>query len=253
MCGIVGFVGLLLYSVLYLGNVLAEYFLGLKYLAAYFPYFSLLALVVLVSLLVFTLARLFRGNDSHGIIDDGTGVAILLELARFIHNHDFPGTRFTFGFFGSEESGLIGSAYYYLNRDTDKNKLRVISIDMIGEKQPLSYVKGIYPLRKRRMDPGFNEQMESIAQDLDIEIKGKNFPYPGSDFGHFLLDGDCKTNWLINDSKKIHSKHDNLSNLKETLVIDALKLMVGWLLEEEERFYSHKSPAPDKAGTNLPG
>jgi uncharacterized membrane protein len=231
---IVGFFGLLLYSTLYLANVLTGIYLGLNFMALYFPFVAIFALIFLAALLIFTTARFFRGNDSHGIIDDGTGIAILLELAKFVQNHNIPGYKFTFGFFGSEESGLIGSAYYYLSRKIDKHKLHVISIDMIGEKPPLSYIKSIYPIRKRHMDPMFNEQIESIAQSFDIKIKGKSFPYPGSDFGHFFLDGECTTNWIINGSKLIHSKRDNLSILNEELVNGALKLMVAWLLQVKE-------------------
>ena len=114
----------------------------------------------------------------------------------------------------------------------DEIKPHVISIDMIGEKPPLSYVKGIFPVIKQRMDPAFNEQIVSLAQALDIKIKGRNFPYPGSDFGHFL-DGGCRANWFINRSCLIHSKRDTLRNVNQELVNDALKLMVAYLLQEK--------------------
>jgi hypothetical protein len=231
ICAMLGFIGLILISLLYLANVITASSLDLNFLELYFPFFVPFALIVLVLFEVFFLARLFRGNESHGIIDDGTGVAILLELAKFLKNHKTPGYKFTFGFFGAEESGLMGSAYHYTNHVLDRNKLHVISIDMIGERPPLSYVKGIYPIRRRQMDPTFNAEIASIARVLDIEIKGENFPYPGSDFGHFMLDGNCTTNWLINGSHLIHSKHDNLSNVNEPLVKDALKLMIAYLLQ----------------------
>ena len=230
---LVGFMGLILYSLLYLANVITGLLFELNFMALYFPIFATFALVTLALLEIYFLARLFRGNESHGIIDDGTGVAILLELAKFVKNHEIPDHKFTFGFFGAEESGLVGSAHYYINHAIDKSKLHVISIDMIGERPPLAYVKGIYPVRRLHMDPAFNTQIESIARAFDIEIKGKSFPYPGSDFGHFLLDGGCTTNWLISQSRLIHSKLDNLSNVSEELVIDALKLMVAYLLRGE--------------------
>ncbi|NIM93410.1 MAG: M28 family peptidase [Anaerolineales bacterium] len=231
VCGILGFIGLILYSLFYLINVGIDSFLEVNFLKMYFPVFVAFALVVLTCLEITLLSRIFRGNASHGMIDDGTGVAILLELAKFVKNQKIPGIKFTFGFFGAEESGLIGSAYYYMNRGFDVEKLHVISIDMIGERPPLSYVKGIYPIRRRHMDSTFNAQIASIAQTLDIETKGINFPYPGSDFGHFLLDGECTTNWFTNGSHLIHSKQDNLSNVNEALVKDALKLVVAHFLQ----------------------
>jgi putative aminopeptidase FrvX len=233
ICAILGFIGLMLYSLLYLANVITVAFFELNFIGLYFPFFAVFALVVLALIEIFFLSRTFRGNVSHGIIDDGTGIAILLELAKFLKNHIIPGYKFAFGFFGAEESGLVGSAYYYINRTVDKSKLHVISIDMIGERPPLSYVKGISLVRKLGMDAAFNAQIASIAQLFGIEIKGKNFPYPGSDFGHFLLDGECATNWLISQSHLIHSKRDNLGNVNEELVNDALKLMVAYLLQRD--------------------
>ena len=222
-CMLLGMIGFLSYSAVYLLHVVRGPFLHLD-----FPFWAGLALTTLLLLEISFVSRMFRGNASHGIIDDGTGVAILLELAQYVQEHPIPGTKFTFGFFGAEEAGLIGSAYYYLQCAASKAKPHVISIDMIGEKAPLNYVKGI-SVGRLRMGEAFNEQIASIAESLDIEIKGKRFPYPGSDFGHFLLDGEHTTNWLINKSRVIHSKKDRLGHVNQDLVDDALKLMVAYL------------------------
>jgi Zn-dependent M28 family amino/carboxypeptidase len=191
--------------------------------------------VIGVSLVLSFASRSPRGNKSHGIIDDGTGVAILLELSKFVKEHPIPGHKFIFGFYGSEESGLVGSTYDYINRDVDKSKLRVISVDMIGEKPPLAYVKRIALIKKARMDSAFNEQIVSIAEALDIKIEGKSFPYPGSDFAPFMLNGGCTANWFINRSRLIHSKNDHLGNVDEGLVNDALKLIVAYLLQKNQQ------------------
>jgi hypothetical protein len=243
ICAILGFAGFVLYSLAYLANTLTQAFLDLDFLGAYYAVFAVLALVGLIGLGIFFVARLFRGNASHGIIDDGTGVAILLELAKHLKTHEIPGVRFTFGFFGAEEAGLVGSTHYYLHREVDKSKLRVITIDMIGEKPPLAYVKGIFLVGKRRLGTTFNEQIVEIAQALDIQIKGKTFPYPGSDFGHFLLDGGCTTNWLINGSRMIHSKRDKLDNVNQDLVRGALQLMVAYLSRIRRKSQDLAQPA----------
>jgi hypothetical protein len=227
---ILGGIGVIIYSTLYLVNTITRSAYGLDFLGLYFPYFAIFGIIVLAALAVIFISRLFRGNDSHGIIDDGTGTAILLELAEFLKAEDYPGTKFTFGFFGAEESGLIGSTYYYLNRRVDNTKLHVISVDMIGEKPPLAYVKGIYPINQLKMDPTFNQTITAVAEALGIKIKGKTFLYPGSDFAPFMIEGGCKANWLINQSKWIHSKNDTMGNLNQGLVIDTLKLLVGYLL-----------------------
>jgi hypothetical protein len=226
---LLGSFGFVLYSLAYLANLVAVVFFERDYMGAYYPAFAVLALAACAGLETYLISRLFRSNASHGIIDDGTGVAILLELAKHLKAHPIPGYRFTFGFFGAEEAGLVGSAHYYMRRRVAKDNLRVITVDMIGERPPLGYVKGLFFVGMQRMGALFNAQIVEIAQALEIELKGKRFPYPGSDFGHFFLDAGCTANWLISGSRLIHSKRDNLDNLNQDLVRDALKLMVAYL------------------------
>jgi Zn-dependent M28 family amino/carboxypeptidase len=192
-----------------------------------------LAAFLAVALGIVFASRSLRSNKSHGIIDDGTGVAILLELAKFVKQHPIPGYQFIFGFYGSEESGLVGSTYDFMHRELDTKRLRVISVDMIGEKPPLAYVKRVGLVGGARMDSALNEQIVSIAEALGIEIEGKNFPYPGSDFAPYMLVGGCTANWIINRSRLIHSKNDHLGNVDEELVKDALRLMVAYLLQKK--------------------
>jgi lipid-A-disaccharide synthase-like uncharacterized protein len=226
---LIGFVGALVYSVLYLVNMIVD---G-NFIAANLPAYAVFASILAVLLGIVFLSRSLRSNKSHGIIDDGTGVAILLELSKLVKARPIPGYKFIFGFYGSEESGLIGSTYDYMKREIDKDRLRVISVDMIGEKPPLAYVKKIALIRGAIMDPTLNEQIVSIAESLDIEIEGKNFPYSGSDFAPFMLLGGCRANWIINRSRLIHSKNDHLGNVNEILVNDAMKLIAGYLLQLE--------------------
>ena len=227
----IGFIGIFIYSALYGVSSFGEE----NFIALNFPAYVIFASILAASMGIFFASRSLRGNESHGIIDDGTGVAILLELAKFVKIHSIPGCKFIFGFYGSEESGLIGSTYDYINRVVDKNRLRVISVDMIGEKPPLAYVKRIALIRNARMDPALNEQIVSIAEALDIKIEGKSFPYPGSDFAPFMLTGGCAANWFSNRSRVIHSKHDHLGNVDQEMVNDALTLIVAYLLQKKSR------------------
>ena len=49
-------------------------------------------------------------SDAPGADDDGSGVAVVLELARLFATHEFPGTV-VFATVAGEEQGLYGSAY----------------------------------------------------------------------------------------------------------------------------------------------
>lgn len=223
-----GGITFLVYSVIYIINLITVFFC-MNFMKLHFLVFFAVFLVAFVSFEIFFLGRLSSGNESHGIVDDGTGTAILLELAKFLKDQGMKNYRFIFGFFSAEELGLIGSTHYYINNKFDKDKLHVISIDMIGEKPPLAFTKGINPIKPVPMDAETNARLRSVARHLGIDIKGTNFPYPGSDFAPWLFDG-FKVNWLINKSDVIHSRKDKLENVNETLVNDALKLVVGYLI-----------------------
>ena len=224
-----GLIGLLLYSAIYLFDMISgDHFIGTN-----FPIFAVFAAIVVVLFGIVFISRSLRGNKSHGVTDDGTSVGILLELAKFVKDNPVPGVKFIFGFFGSEEASLVGSTYHYMKREIDSSRLRVISVDMIGEKPPLNYIKGLTLIRKARMDPEFNQEIVSIAETLGIQIVGKKFPYPGSDFAPFMLQGGCRTNWLFSGSRWIHSKNDHLGNVDEGMVNDTLKLIVAYLLQRK--------------------
>ena len=135
--------------------------------------------LIFLNLLLFV--RGFRTNVSHGAIDNGTGVAIVLELSKIIREIS-PKLKVTFAAFSAEEIGFIGSSYhYYKNKESFDPDLHVISIDMIGEVPPLTYVKTINPVAKLKTDEKFNKDLEEIAKNNEIKFKGVKFFYPGSD------------------------------------------------------------------------
>jgi hypothetical protein len=99
---------------------------------------------------------------------------------------------------------------------------------MIGEKGPVTYVRALFPIKKKLLYQDFNDKIEAVAHNLGIEVKGTNFMYSGSDFAHWFFDG-YKTNWFISGSSLIHSKNDNLANIDSNLVNDTLKLILEYL------------------------
>lgn len=69
-----------------------------------------------------------------GIVDDGSGVAAVLEIATRLTTAPPGGNTVRFGFFGSEESGGQGSAAYVDSiSDADRRKIMCyINVDMIA-------------------------------------------------------------------------------------------------------------------------
>ena len=84
-----------------------------------------------------------RAENSFGIIhngadDNASGIAGLLELARFYSsNKTKEPFNFLFIAFGAEELGLIGSRYFVKNPTLDLSKIHwMLNMDMIGRFNP---------------------------------------------------------------------------------------------------------------------
>ncbi|MBQ3490622.1 MAG: M28 family peptidase [Clostridia bacterium] len=69
---------------------------------------------------------------SHGMYDNATGTATILELLRY-YKANPPKRTLRFIWCGSEERGLLGSKFYVREHEEDLKKIRLcINVDMIG-------------------------------------------------------------------------------------------------------------------------
>lgn len=74
-------------------------------------------------------------SDTNGIRDNGSGVVVVMEIARQLKDTNLP-INVEFVFFGGEETGLQGSAYFvsHLTNEEKDNALGCINIDVVGQK-----------------------------------------------------------------------------------------------------------------------
>jgi hypothetical protein len=71
-------------------------------------------------------------NDAPGADDDGSGVAVVLELIRLFATHQFPGTL-VFATVAGEEQGLYGSAHMAAQMNAAGNDVQgMFSNDIVG-------------------------------------------------------------------------------------------------------------------------
>ncbi|NVM27709.1 MAG: M28 family peptidase [Candidatus Helarchaeota archaeon] len=196
--------------------------------------FLVLLCVFLASVSLVLFNRIFRTNESHGAIDNLTGTTLILELAR-VAKLVKPKLKITFIIFAAEEIGFFGSTYHFNNREEyfESHKIHVVSIDMIGEIPPLTFISKIKPALSIPMEPTFNKEMQDLAQRLGIEFKLAKFLYPGSDFAVWLLNGH-PANWVMTPSKYIHSPNDIAQNVNQQLLEDCFKLFTGYFLEKSK-------------------
>src|SRR5215468_10755852 len=74
-------------------------------------------------------------DDAPGADDDGSGVAVVLELARLFATHQFPGTL-VFATVAGEEQGLFGSAHMAQQMKAAGNDVQgMFSNDIVGASQ----------------------------------------------------------------------------------------------------------------------
>lgn len=179
---------------------------------------------------------------THGVDDNGSGVAVALESAKRILDLD---TKYTiqFGFWGAEETGIEGSGHYaksMTQEEKDRTKF-VINIDSVlaGDKQ---YVYGGAVDEKSGKVIGTEplEVVKKLADKLNIDMNlnpGKHSEYPSPTTGDWSDHVSFKnigipyvyfeaTNWYLEPydgflqteqlSTVMHTESDNLDVLNKT-------------------------------------
>ena len=116
-----------------------------------------------------SLAENSVGIIHNGADDNASGVAGLLELARFYsQNKVTEPVNFLFIAFGAEELGLVGSRYFVKNPTLDLNKIQwMLNMDMIGRFNPENGVSII--------GYGTSSAFEMIYQTIDKTKYIKNY------------------------------------------------------------------------------
>lgn len=121
-----------------------------------------------------------KGNISPGAIDNATGVALLLELARVIQNNKSKGmAAYTFVATGAEEEGLIG-AFHFIERYKEAFKKReTLFINYDGAGAPGKIVVlDRYGLPPLKTSTKLSKRVLSMARKEKIDITSGYLP-PG--------------------------------------------------------------------------
>jgi hypothetical protein len=136
---------------------------------------GLLALVMVTPLLLFLLAstasRLFtHQQDSPGADDNGSGVAVLLEVGQRLAENPPAGVEVFLAFWGAEELGLYGSRQFVreFQAQLPPERTALINVDCVGVGEYLSVYAGQGGQPRRPVDPRQMEQLETIAQKHDV-------------------------------------------------------------------------------------
>ncbi|MFX1281327.1 MAG: M28 family metallopeptidase [Promethearchaeota archaeon] len=116
-----------------------------------------------------------KSDKSIGSIDNASGVAVLLELAKLVKKEPLQKTDVIFLWCGAEERGLWGSKqfckthYEELINDYDMDKSYNINIDMIGAYVGLLDKIGLF--KKRNLNKNLNSVLEASATQQKMTLK----------------------------------------------------------------------------------
>lgn len=170
-----------------------------------------------------------NGTYNPGSLDNASGIAGLLEIARIIKNSEVaPKKTIVFIAFNGEESGLYGSAHYVENPVYPLDKSIMINMDMIGSSAAL-------PISIATVKAGTNKLQEDLiksAKALDIEYKSNVLS--GSDHNSFSEKG-VEAVCLINEDwlNGYHSPNDTLEDIDSKKIEQIVSLVLHYIENQE--------------------
>lgn len=232
--------------VTYVFRIFIIFYLMLLLLIVYFPIYTehdftiiLTSLILLVTFIPLLYLIIEVSYKSAGSIDNASGTAILIELAKFFKMNPLENMDILFLWSGAEEWGLKGSKkfcrkhYNRLNQEYDLNKSCNINIDMVGTYVGLLDKKGL--IRKKEMNRNLNDILESSAKKLNIPLKiFSKAIEPKSD--HISFRSFAKKpnkNFQVGyfhsdkDSKYIHSVRDTPDKCSKEILNDCLNICLN--------------------------
>lgn len=173
-------------------------------------------------------------QNGPGVNDNGSGVAIILEIARLVQN--IP-TRYSIRFinFTAEEYGMVGS-YHYVQEvviPQDMDIRLVFNIDEVGGVAGLLNDTIICerdessPTGNNAESWAFTDTLAALTE-LYSELESTISYAYGSDYVPFQNNGEIITGlYEYNNSPYPHTIHDSLSNLDTDYIYEIARLSVA--------------------------
>jgi hypothetical protein len=218
-------------------------------------------LVAVIGALIGIMLQSQRINQSPGAVDNGSGSAILLELASRFQTKPCQHVNLTFLWASAEEWGLFGSkAYlkahitpwkeYFAHQSEEANTndsrpnsshlakkykkafrpgIMNINVDMVGSE--IAYLGSAGFLRKHPLNPHLNSLIEDCAQTAQIEVRKFNSMMGGSsDHASFQKEKIEVCCFLSKkDTKFIHSAKDTIDMVNPEKIAGAVDLITAMI------------------------
>lgn len=165
-------------------------------------------------------------NDSYGANDNGSGVSVVLELARILKDVEFP-YNIKFIMFSGEEKFMLGSRWFvgHLSENERNDIVGVINIDSIAEKSDLGYLAMISGNKRLDGAEYDDEDIKKLAEInnnkisdlfvandrfcLTMAMNSDHYPFSLLDIPAVSIVQDWKEGLTVNDSTDVIDNIDS--------------------------------------------
>ncbi|WP_426348913.1 M28 family metallopeptidase [Alloiococcus sp. CFN-8] len=173
----------------------------------------------------------YSGTIYPGALDNASGTAFVLELARYFKNLGASDGPMIFAAFNAEEFGCLGSKAFAEQYYDQIKKATVYNFDMIGSDKELDLT-----IMGGKNDNPSTEQVASIISNFDR----RNIDYKlsfedSSDHEYFRKVGISAVTLIHEDMDRIHTPEDTVSYISEESIKEAFKTVSEELIEKNYR------------------
>jgi hypothetical protein len=145
----------------------------------------------------------------NGADDNASGVAVILELAKYLKVNNKQHNYLILAFSG-EEKGLWGSNYYMKNPTIDTSKISyMINFDMVGRLSP-SYKLAVYGTGT---SPVFDEVLNKANDPVKFHLVKKESGVGPSDHTSFYLKGYPVLHFFTGQHEDYHKPTDDFEKI----------------------------------------
>ena len=166
-----------------------------------------------------------QGKIHNGADDNASGVAGVLELARFFNsNSTLENYNFIFVCFSGEELGLYGSKFFTENLPLSTSKINyIMNMDMIGRLNPESKSLAV---SGTGTSPVWEPLLKSLSNDA-LKIKTDSAGIGPSDHSSFYLKNIPALHFFTGSHSDYHKPSDDADKINYEGEAEVLKLMVN--------------------------
>ena len=163
----------------------------------------------------------------YGALDNASGTAFLLELARSFSTLKLPERDIIFVALNAEEFGLLGSDSFAERHKEEFKDAEVINFDMIGAPNyPITLMCG------KDSEEAPSELLDSLTdicneKDIDFEVTYQD----SSDHASFIKNDFDSLTVSHSDITNIHTPRDTVDNLSCNAINDAYELINSKVLD----------------------